>query len=227
MSTYAGQRRPLKHHKRRYCMNIQDMIGDSFHEGMSIDEINEALSNKKFADLSTGNYVDANKYKADLQAKDNELNNVKKELNSRMSGEEKAASDSAADKARIQELEDFIRKQTISTNRDKVEALTSDVRGILNIKTEDKDYSSMLDVLSNGETEQIRNLATYINKIVKDSYEKGKQDASRDNLGSFANGVGKTSSPNAKDEVGSLGKELAHQLTANRVDPNLYFKRDK
>ena len=81
MSTYVGQRRPLKPHKRRYCMNIQDMIGDSFHEGMSIDEINEALSNKKFADLSTGNYVDANKYKADLQAKDNELNNVKKELN--------------------------------------------------------------------------------------------------------------------------------------------------
>lgn len=208
-------------------MNIQEMLGESFHEGMTIDEINTALSGKKFADLSTGNYVDANKYKADLQAKENELKSAKEELNSRMTDSEKTEAGIAADKARIKELEDFIKNQTISTNRDKVEALTSDVRSILGIKDEDESYAQMLTSLSKGDTEEIRTLATYINKIAKDSYEKGKNDASRDNLGSFANGVGKTSSSNAKDEVGSLGKELAHQHTANSVDPNLYFKRDK
>ena len=208
-------------------MNLQEMIGDSFHEGMTIEEINTALSGKKFADLSTGNYVDANKYKADLQAKEKELESAKQELNSRMTDGEKIEAANAADKARIKELEDFIKKQTVSTNRDKAEALTSDIRNILGIKEDDENYAQMLSTLSKGDTEEVRSIASYINKIAKDSYEKGKKDASRDNLGSFANGVGKTSSTGGKDEVGSLGKELAQQYTANGVDPNLYFKRDK
>lgn len=208
-------------------MNIQEMLGDSFHEGMTIDEINTALSGKKFADLSTGNYVDANKYKADLQAKDKELSQARDELNSRMTESERNEAGAAADKAKIKELEDFIKQQTISTNRDKVESLTSDVRSILGIKEDDENYTSMLGTLSKGDTEEIRTLASYINKIAKDSYEKGKKDASRDNLGSFANGVGKANSTGSNDDIGQLGKELAQRTTQNGVDSNLYFKRDK
>lgn len=206
-------------------MNIQDMLGDSFHEGMTIDEINTALSGKKFADLSTGNYVDANKYKADLQAKDNELRNAREELNSRLTDSEKVEAAASADKARIKELEDFIKKQTVSTNRDKAEALTSDIRNILGIKEDDENYTQMLSTLSKGDTEEVRSIASYINKIAKDSYEKGKKDASRDNLGNFANGVGKTTSNSVENEIGALGKELAQQTTKNSIDPDLYFKR--
>ena len=208
-------------------MNIQEMLGDSFHEGMTIDEINTALSGKKFADLSTGNYVDANKYKADLQAKDNELKNAREELNSRLTDSEKVEAAASADKARIKELEDFIKKQTVSTNRDKAEALTSDIRNILGIKEDDENYTQMLSTLSKGDTEEVRSIASYINKIAKDSYEKGKKDASRDNLGNFANGVGKTTSNSVENEIGALGKELAQRTTKNSIDPDLYFKRDK
>lgn len=206
-------------------MNLQEMLGESFHEGMTIEEINTALSDKKFADLSTGNYVDANKYKADLQAKEKELESAKQELNSRMSDGEKKEAANAADKARIKELEDFIKKQTVSTNRDKAESLTADIRSILDIKDDDENYTSMLNFLSEGETEKIRGFASYINKLVKDSYEKGKKDEGRDGLGNFSTGVGKASSPSTKDEVGMLGKELAQRDASTKVDSNLYFKR--
>ena len=43
-------------------MNLQELLGADYVEGMSIDAINNALSTRKFADLSTGQYVDKNKY---------------------------------------------------------------------------------------------------------------------------------------------------------------------
>lgn len=205
-------------------MNLQDMLGDAYHDGMTVEEINTALSGKKFADLSTGNYVDKNKYTADLTAKDTELASVKEQLNSKLSDSEKEAASAAADKAKIEELQKLLQQQTISTNKDKAEALTSDVKSILDIKPDDKDYAKLLDTLSNCNTDDTRVVAAYINKIVKDSYEKGKKDATKDDLGDFGKDVGKAGAK--KDEIGKFGKELAAGSKPS-VDPNLYFGNNK
>lgn len=205
-------------------MNLQEMLGDSYHEGMSIDEINTALSGRKFADLSTGNYVDVNKYNADLKAKDNELNSAKQQLSAKLTDSEREAADKAADKARIQELEEFIKNQTISSNRDRVESLTGDIRSILNIDGNDTNYNNLLDTLSHGETDTIRSIASYINKIVKDSYEKGQKDATKDSLGNFSKDVKKQGSGKT-DDVGEFGKNLAAGIKP-AVDPNYYFKNN-
>lgn len=204
-------------------MKLEEMLGEAYHDGMTIEEINSALSDKKFADLSTGKYVDVNKYNADIAQKDTELSNVKKDLNARLTDSEKAAASVAADKARIQELEKIIKNQTVTSNRDRIENLTSDVRTILGIDGTDADYLELLDSLSTGETENVKKMASYINKIAKDSYEKGKKDASKDNLGKFADGVGKDGSKK-EDEVGSYGKQIA-SLSKPSIDPNLFFKR--
>lgn len=205
-------------------MNLQDMLGESFHEGMTIEEINSALSTKKFADLSTGKYVDANKYNEAIKAKDAEIANKTKELNARMTEDEKASAAREADKARIQELEDFIHNQTISSNKDRVESLTSDVRSILGIESTNEEYSKLLDTLSKNETDSARSMASYINKIVKESYEKGQRDANKDNLGKFSDGVGKDAS-GKENNVGDYGKQLAQSLKP-QIDSNLYFKRN-
>lgn len=205
-------------------MNLQEMLGDSFHEDMSLDEINEALSSKKFADLSTGKYVDAQKYKADLDAKTNELSSIRKQLDAKMSDSEKEAASREADKAKIRELEEFIKNQNVASNRDRVEALTGDVKTILGIENSNEEYLKMLNVLSQNETENARSMATYINKLVKESYEKGKKDANKDNLGNFSSGVG-TGATEKEDEIGNFGKMLA-ESGKPEIDPNYYFKRD-
>lgn len=205
-------------------MNLQDMLGEAYHDGMTVEEINTALSGKKFADLSTGNYVDKNKYTADLTAKDTELASIKEQLNSKLSDSEREAASAAADKAKIEELQKLLQQQTISTNKDKAEALTSDVKSILDIKPDDKDYAKLLDTLSNCNTDDTRVVAAYINKIVKDSYEKGKKDATKDDLGDFGKDVGKAGAK--KDEIGKFGKELAAGSKPS-VDPNLYFGNNK
>ena len=202
-------------------MNLQEMLGDAYHEGITVEEINTALSGKKFADLSTGNYVDAHKYKTDLEAKNNELSNVRKELDARLSDSEKEEANRNADKAKIKELEDFIKQQTISSNRDRVESLTGDVKAILGIDEKNEDYINMLNVLSKDETESARSVAAYINKIAKESYEKGKKDANKDNLGNFSEGIGKSGE---KASDASFGKMLA-ESGKPAIDPNYYFKK--
>jgi len=205
-------------------MNLQEMLGDAFHEDMSLDEINTALSGRKFADLSTGNYVDANKYKAELDAKNNELSNVRKELNARLSDSEKEAASREADKAKIKELEEFIKNQTVASNRDRVEALTGDVKTILGLENGNEEYSNMLSVLAKDDTDSARSVATFINKIVKESYEKGKKDANKDNLGNFSEGVN-TNATGKEVDPDSFGKMLA-ESGKPAIDPNYYFKRN-
>lgn len=205
-------------------MNIQEMLGEAFREGMTIDEINTALSGKKFADLSTGQYVDKNKYNADLQAKDAELTKTKSELTARLTDDEKAAANIKAQEDYIKQLETQIKNQSISSNRDRAEALTSDIKSILGIDGADENYGSLLDIVANGDAYKTRSTASYINKLVKDSYEKGKKDATKDNLGNFSDGVNKQSDTGKADTVGAFGKALAAG-SKTTVDPNLYFAK--
>ena len=204
-------------------MNLQEMLGSDFHEGMTIEEVNTALSGKKFADLSTGQYVDVNKYKSELAAKNAELAKKQEEINSRLSDDEKTQASIKADKDRIKELEKQIEQQRITSNVDGVKSLTNNIVSTFELKSDDADYNDMVSVLSKVDTESARKTASYINKLVKDAYDKGKMDASKNNLGDFGKGVGKSASASA---IGAFGAELAKETSAANVDPEYYFKKN-
>lgn len=206
-------------------MDLQTMLGDAFREDMTIDDINTALSGKKFADLSTGAYVDKNKYEADINAMKSEVQKKAEELHQKMSDDEKKLAAEAEKDDYIKKLEQTIKEQTLDTNRSKAETFTTDVRTILELKDDDNSYKEFINVISNIENGKSSDVATYVNKLVKESYEKGKKDATKDNLGNFSNGVGKQGS-DKKDEIGAFGKSLA-QSTTPTVDPDLYFKKNQ
>lgn len=42
--------------------NIKKLLGDSYHEGITLEEVDNFLKDKKMVDLSTGKYVDKDKY---------------------------------------------------------------------------------------------------------------------------------------------------------------------
>ena len=48
--------------------NLKGLLGDAYHDDITAEEINNFFAGKNFADLSTGQYVDKNKY---------EINNIK------------------------------------------------------------------------------------------------------------------------------------------------------
>ena len=43
-------------------MDWKLLLGDAYKEGMTLEDVNAFFKGKKFADLSTGNYVDKNKF---------------------------------------------------------------------------------------------------------------------------------------------------------------------
>lgn len=203
---------------------LQKLLGDAYKEDMSLDDINAALQGKKFADLSTGAYVDKNKYEADIKAKNEEIEKKAQELATKMTDDEKAQADVAAKDKLIESLQKKIKEDAINSSKTNATAILSANKKLLGIKDDDSGYDDFINSISSENFETTKTLATYINKLVTDSYEKGKKDSGKDNLGNFAKDVSTSSSSKEKDG-GSLGTELA-KATTNSVDSNLYFKNE-
>ena len=205
-------------------MNLKELLGEAYKEGMTFEEISAALEGKKFADLSTGAYVDKNKYEADIKAKDNELKQKAQELANKMTAEEKAQADAQAKDKLIETLQNKLKADAIGTSKDNAIAILAANKKLLGIGDNDTAYDSFIESIASDNRESTKTIATYINKLITDSYEKGKKDSGRESLGNFAKGV-TTSSSATGDKAGMLGAELA-KASKGQVDSNLYFKSE-
>ena len=205
-------------------MDLRELLGDVYRDDITIAEINTALSGKKLADLSTGAYVDKNKYEADLKAKDALIDKKAQELSKKMTDDERKAAADAEKDALIAQLQEDLKNKNIDANRSRAASLTSEIRTILDIKEDDTAYSEFLSTISSEDGDRTSKLSNYIAKLVKDSYEKGKKDASKNNLGNFSQDVG-TKQSGKGEEIGAYGKELAKANKSN-IDANTFFKRN-
>lgn len=74
---------------RRSIMELKDLLGENYKDGMTIEEINTALANKKFVDLSGGGYVSIDKFKATEKVATDAKAELEKIRQASMSEEEK------------------------------------------------------------------------------------------------------------------------------------------
>lgn len=187
---------------------LQEMLGDSYKEGMTFDEVATFFEGKNFADLSTGAYVDKNKYDNQVNNLTKQLNETKNQLNEKLTDEEKSAKASQQQADRIVELENLLKENTVASNKSLVNNIMTNSRDILGLDANDKDYATFVDNITTEDGTKTTNVANYIAKVIKDSYEKGKQDALKDEMGNFGKNKGQGS--NSKEKaIGELGKELA------------------
>lgn len=188
---------------------LQALMGDSYKEGMTLDDVNEFFKGKKFADLSTGNYVDKSKYDNQVNSLTSKLNAKEQELNAKLTDDEKNAKASQEQANRIKELEALLKDNTISGNKNVVNSLLQGSRDILGIQSTDKDFTAFVDNITTEDSAKTSEIANYMAKIVKDAYEKGKQDATKDAMGSFGQHKGQGTDGNGSSVIGDLGKRLA------------------
>ena len=104
-----------------------------------------------------------------------------------------------------------------------VNSVLQNSRDILGIKAEDSDFLSFVDNITTEDSEKSNKIANYISKIVKDSYEKGKQDATKDAMGNFGKQKGQSSDGKGGNEIEDLGKRLAEKQNKN-TETYDYFK---
>lgn len=187
---------------------LQALLGDSYKEGMTLEEVGEFFKGKKFADLSTGNYVDKNKYTNEINNLNNQLNQTKQELNDKLSDEEKSTRASQEQANEIERLKKLLNENKISGNKNVVNTTLQSSRDILGIEATDSEFISFVNNITTEDDAKTTEIANYFAKIVKSAYEKGKDDANKDSMGEFGRGKGQGSSSH-DDEIGKLGKELA------------------
>ena len=208
-------------------MDLKEMLGDAYKDGMTFDEINNFFADKKFADLSTGNYVDKNKYESEVKSLQEQLSAKDTELKNRLSDDERASLAQQEKDKEIEKLKQMLKDNTINGNKSTVNGITHSVRDMLGLDVNDKEFTAFVDNITSEDSSKSTSVATYVSKLVKDAYEKGKKDANKDNMGQLGKGKGNESSqePNDKDKLGEFGKKLASMNGSSKQKFD-YFKRN-
>ena len=205
---------------------LQEMLGDSYKEGMSFEEVANFFEGKNYADLSTGNYVDKDKYNKQVNNLTQQLNDTKNELNAKLTDEEKNSRASQEQAQEIERLKQLLSQNTISSNKNVVNSVLMGSRDILGIEANDKDFDTFVDNITTEDDKKTSAIANYVSKVVKDAYEKGKQDATKDAMGNFGKNKGQGGDGDGSgSEIGELGKRLAGAV--NKKAKFDYFKQDK
>ena len=110
---------------------MKDLMGDSYKEGITLDEVKEFMSGKKFADLSTGNYVDTGKYNNEINSLNNKLTDAQNQLNAKLTDEERNAQAQKDKDAEIENLKKLLSANTIAGNKNVVISEMASSRDIL------------------------------------------------------------------------------------------------
>lgn len=202
---------------------LQTLMGDAYKEGMTLEDVNAFFKGKKFADLSTGNYVDKNKYESTVNGLNKSLKEKEDLLQTKLTDEEKAQKAQVEKDAEIERLKQMLSANTIAGNKNTVTGVMTAARDTLGIGVEDAEFSKFVDNITTEDTAKSTEIANYFSKVVADAYEKGKQDATKDAMGNFGKGKGQ-SSTDGDDEIGKIGKRLAGQNKKNTKKEFNYFE---
>lgn len=206
-------------------MNLKEILGDSYKEGMTFEEVSNFFDGKKFADLSTGNYVDKNKYENEVNDLKTKLEAKTTELKNKLNDDEKLALSQQEKDAEIEKLKNMLKDNKISGNKNTVNGIMLSAREVLGLDMNDRDFSTFVDNITTEDSDKSSKIANYVSKLVKDAYEKGKKDSTKNNMGQFGYGKGSDGEEHDdKNALGEFGKTLASLSGSKKQDYN-YFKK--
>ena len=154
--------------------NLKDMLGEAYHDGITVEEVNKFFAGKKFADLSTGLYVDKNKYDRDIQALNTTINEKQNALSAKMTDDEKKQENDKQKDAEIKRLQELLKENTLITNKGLVENSTNAIKTLLEIKDDDNDFDAFVSNIVFEDDAKSTSVSKYISDLTTKAYEKGK-----------------------------------------------------
>lgn len=105
-------------------MNIKDLIGDAYKEGMTVEEIETALES---IELPADNSAEIERLKSALSKSNSEAADFKKQLREKMTADEVKAKEDAESREKLQnDYDELLRKVTISENKAQLLAIGYD-----------------------------------------------------------------------------------------------------
>ena len=137
-------------------MDLKELLGESYKDGMTVEEINEALANVQMPKDNSGELA---KLKESVSKANSEAAQYKKELNAKLSEEERKAKEDAEKWEKvIKERDELLKEKNISTHKAKFleNGYTAELA------------TSSAEALVNGDFDTVfKNLGTHITNLEK------------------------------------------------------------
>lgn len=204
---------------------LKALLGDSYKDGMTVEEVGEFFKGKNFKDLSSGQYVDKNKFDSKVDELTKALNEKTNELNSKLTDDEKSQQASAEQQKEIERLKSLLSENKIDSNKVAVNGILTNVKNDLEIKDGDEHFTKFLESIVSEDSAKSSEIANYVSELVKKSYEKGKTDATKDSMGNFGKGKNGSNSDGSQNEIGEIGKRIAKNNTVKKAEYDYFAKK--
>lgn len=202
---------------------LKELMGDAYKDGITVEEITSFFEGKKFADLGTGQYVDKNKFDNTVNDLTKKLTDANNQLNAKLSDDEKAQQAQQEQIAEIERLKKLLSENTINGNKNTIVGVLASTRETLGVDVTDKDFTKFVENITTEDSSKSTEIANYVAKVVKNAYDKGKEDATKDAMGDFGKGKGQQGA-DPDDEIGKMGKKLAGLNNKNAKKTYNYFE---
>lgn len=204
---------------------LKALLGESYKDGMTVEEVGEFFKGKNFKDLSSGQYVDKNKFDSKVDELTKALNEKTQELNSKLTDEEKSQNASAEQQKEIERLKSLLTENTISSNKIAVDGILNNVKSTLDIKEQDDGFSKFIENIVSEDSAKSSEIANYVLDLVKKSYEKGKTDATKDSMGNFGKAKNGGKNTDSQNEIGEIGKRIAKSSNTTTKEYDYFAKK--
>lgn len=200
-------------------MELKDLLGSDYKENMTQEEVN-AIFEKRV--LASGKYENKEKVDAERAAHKKALDEAKATLKGKLSEEELSKSEVEELKRQLEESKTRELNFQKEISRGHATSGIAEAKTLLGIKEDDKDYIEFITNISGADSEITKKTSSYVGKLVKDAYEKGKAEATKTTLGEMGNMViGKDGKPVDKEQA--FIKDLIKQTPASPKIENSNF----
>ena len=135
----------------------------------------------KNAVLGNGDYVLKGKSDAEKKALQDKLNEANQKLKANMSEDDQRKADAEAKDALIAQLQEQLKGSKISANQATAIGNIAEATTLIGLKSDDKDLVKFIANIATEDAEKTVEVSQYVNKIIKDAYEKGKAEATKQN----------------------------------------------
>lgn len=178
-------------------MTLKELLGEAYKEGMTLEDIDTALQDKKLVDTARGEFVPLDKY---LEA-DKQVKALKKE-NAELAKTQKSNSEQSAGEKN--ELLEEIARLTREVNKGRAEGI------LKGAGFAEEDYAEFIESLIGDDADATETRAKSFVSAMSKKIEKAQKDAESALKAKYLKeGVRLPGADGGKGDDGALGKQIA------------------
>ena len=199
---------------------LKELMGSAYKDDLTKEEI-EAFFKKQV--LSSGEYTNAGKAKAEKDGLNRQIADLQAQLEAKMTDDDKKKKADEDTKKLIESLQKQLAESKSTQSRMTASASLAGIKAKAGIKDDDSEYDEFLSSIAFEDNDKTDKVSKYISKIISNAYETGKSEAIKNKLGKM--GSFKEGQEGGSEEKGAFGKQLAQATKVETSVQKDFFER--